>query len=158
MDEAKSFHIEYYKDLFYKSPLGIFTATLKGRYIEVNDAFTSILGYSSSDELLGIQDISTNIYVNPDEREWLIKSLQKEKKVITHETQFKKKNGDILPVRVNFSIIENSDKENFIVGLIEDISVQVDNQIELLREKQTLFTLIESIPDYIYYKDSTGNL
>jgi PAS domain S-box-containing protein len=158
MDEAKSFHIEYYKDLFYKSPLGIFTATLNGRYIEVNDAFTSILGYSSSDELLSVKDISVNIYVNPGERERLIKSLQKEKKVITHETQFKKKNGDILPVRVNFSIIENSDKENFIVGLIEDISKQVDNQIELLREKKTLFTLIENIPDHIYYKDSNGNL
>lgn len=158
MDEVRPLHIEYYKDLFYKSPLGIFTSTVGGQYIEVNETLAHILGYDTSKELLEVKSISSTIFVNTGEREKLIKVLQKEKQVITHETQFRKKNDDILPVRINLSIIPGQDDESLIVGFVEDISDQINNQNELRREKQTLFTLIENIPDYIYYKDISGKI
>ncbi len=158
MSEIEPLHIENYKDLFYKSPLAIFTATLTGKYMEVNEVFTELLEYDDCNEMLLIDDISSSVYETRAERELLLKRLQKEKQVITHETRFKTKNGTFIPVRLNLSIIDGSDGASFIVGLVENISEHVDNQRRLVREKQTLFTLIENIPDYIYYKDGDGNL
>ena len=158
MSDIKPLHIENYKDLFYKSPLGIFTATLKGKYMEVNEAFAELLGYRDCDEMLLIEDISSSIYESRAERESLLKRLQKQKQVITHETRFRKKDNTYVPVRINLSIIDSIEGGSFVVGLVENISEHVENQRGLVREKQTLFTLIENIPDYIYYKDSEGNL
>ncbi|MBN2818889.1 MAG: PAS domain S-box protein [Bacteroidales bacterium] len=151
-------HIENYRDLFLKSPIGIFIATLKGTYIEVNEAFAQLLEYADTDEVLAVSDISKNVYYVKGERERLIKQLQKETGVITHETKFRKKSGEVVPVRINLSLIDTEKGENFIAGLVEDISDHVKSRHDLLVEKQTLFTLIENIPDFIYYKNAKGEL
>ncbi|MBN2484488.1 MAG: PAS domain S-box protein [Bacteroidales bacterium] len=158
MDEGKSLNINNYRDLFYKSPLGIFTATIDGRYIEVNNSFVSLLGYSGRGEMLQLSDISHSVYAVEGEREQLVRLLQKEKQVITRNTHFLKKDHTRLPVRINLSLISQQGGEEYVVGIVEDISSQIRDQKALMREKQTLFTLIENIPDYIYFKDSVGEI
>jgi PAS domain S-box-containing protein len=158
MGEGQILNINNYQELFYKTPLGIFTATIDGRYIEVNNSFVHLLGYSSHNELLKLTDISNEIYAIEGERHQLVKQLQKENTVITRETYFKKKDNTKIPVRINLSIINQNNGEKCVVGIVENITSQVDGQKALEREKQTLFTLIENIPDYIYYKDVTGEI
>jgi PAS domain S-box-containing protein len=158
MSDGQILNIDNYRELFYKSPLGIFTSTMDGRYIEVNDSFVQLLGYSNHKELLKLTDISLEIYAIEGERIKLISHLEKDRTVITRETLFKKKDQSRIPVRINLSLIEQKNGEKYIVGIVENITTQVEGQKALEREKQTLFTLIENIPDYIYYKNAQGEL
>ncbi len=158
MGGIKTLNIENYRDLFYKSPLGVFTSTLKGRYIEVNDTLAHLLGYDNAESLLELLDISNEIYSVKGERENLIKKLLDKNNIVTHETKFKKKDKTLIPVRINLNLIEGEKKEKFVVGLVEDISSQFNSQQAIIHEKQTLVTLIENLPDYIYFKDVQGTI
>lgn len=158
MGSIKSLNIENYRDLFYKSPLGVFTSTLKGRYIEVNDTFAHLLGYDNAENLLELLDISNEIYSIKGEREKLIKRLTNEHSIVTHETKFKKKDKTLIPVRINLNLIVGEKDEKFVVGIVEDISTQFNTQQAIIHEKQTLVTLIENLPDYIYFKDVQGTI
>ncbi len=152
-------NIENYRELFLKSHLGVFTATLEGKYIEVNETLSSILGYNSCNELLTeIKDISNEIFAIRGDRDNIIKQLLKQKQILSHETKFKKKSGDLISVKINYNLIYNKNNETFIVGLVEDITNQIQTKTELLKEKYTLQYLIEKIPDYIYLKDLTGKI
>ncbi len=151
-------NIENYRELFIQSPLGIFTATLDGKYIEINETLSSILGYDSSEDLLsGIKDISSEIFAIKGDRDKIIKQLLEKQEILSHETKFKKKSGNLISVRINYNLIKNQD-ETFVVGLVENITEEVNTKNELLKEKHTLQYLIEKIPDYIYLKDLTGKI
>ncbi len=158
MQEEQSFNTEYYRDLFYHSPLGTFASTLKGRYIEVNDTLAHMLGYGSKQEILDLKDISNEIYAVPGERDKIIQQLKVTKKIYSHETSFKKKDGSLLAVRINYNYITKEKEDSFIVGLAEDISEEVLRKNTIIGEKQTLLTLIEKIPDYIYLKNINGQV
>ena len=157
MSETRTLNIEDYKELFYKSPLGIFTSTIEGCYIEVNEAFPRLLGYNKG-ELLKLKDISTEIFNDKDERARLLERLIVEKKVVTHRTTFKKKNGKLIDIILNLKLIKEDENQSYVIGLVEDISNHVSSKQAILREKQTLLTLIENIPDFIYFKGTDGEL
>ena len=154
----RTLNIHNYKDLFYKSSLGVFTSTIEGRYIETNDAFVHLLGYSDSNELLKLDDISSAIYSIEGERDKLIKELLEKNDIITHETSFNRKDKSQIPVRINLKLIDEENKEKLVIGLVEDISPHMSTQKQILREKQTLASLIENLPDYIYFKSSDGTI
>jgi PAS domain S-box-containing protein len=158
MSSGKSLNIENYYELFNSSPLGIFTASIKGVYIEVNDTLAQMLGYDSNEELLGLMDISTEIYALEGERDMIIKKLQSNKKILSHETSFKRKDGSLLAVKVSYNLIPKEKGKKYVVGLVEDITDQLSRKTEIINEKQTLQTLIEKIPDYIYLKNLEGEI
>jgi PAS domain S-box-containing protein len=158
MQTSQQINIENYRDLLHYSPLGIFTATLKGRYIEVNETLARLLGYDSSQDLLELIDISHEIYATKGEREKIIKQLQAQQQIISHETSFKRKDGSLVAVRITYKLITSNQKEQFVVGLVEDISEQLSRKNAIIDEKQTLLTLIEKIPDYVYLKNKEGEI
>lgn len=158
MSVRKTINIENYRELFHSSPFGVFTSTLKGRYVEVNDTYAHLLGYDSAENLLELLDISQEVYSVKGEREKLLKRLRAENNMLTHETKFIKKDRSLVPVRINLSLIQGERNTIFVVGLVEDISTQFNSQQAIIHEKQTLVTLIENLPDYIYYKDIEGTI
>lgn len=158
MKSMGKLNINNYKELIYNSPLGVFTSTLSGRFVEANDTLVSLLGYNHCDELLEIKNISEDIYIVPEERQELIDRLLSDNTRITHETKLKKKDHSHISVRINLNLILGDDGDKLIVGMIEDISSQINSQKAVVDEKQSLVNLIENLPDYIYFKDSKGDL
>src|SRR5437899_12857803 len=57
-----------YRELFDNIHEGLFFSTPEGRFVEVNDAFVRMLGYSSAEELLQA-DILRDVYAEPGQRE-----------------------------------------------------------------------------------------
>ena len=59
---------EKYRAIFQGAVIGIFQSTPGGRYVNVNPAMATMLGYDSPQELVAnITDISRQVYVDPDE-------------------------------------------------------------------------------------------
>lgn len=66
-----------------------------GTYINVNDGFCAITGYSA-DEVIGKSSLELGIWVRPEDRERLVQGLKENGIVSELETQFRKKDGSVI--------------------------------------------------------------
>ncbi len=157
-NDAMRISFTKYRKLFENAPLGIFRATLEGRYIEVNNTMAKLLGFSSSEDVLeNVTDISTQIYAESGLRKKIIHEILKTGEVSSYETYLKRKDGTTFPVIMNLNLVkENYSDEVFVVGIINDITGKKFMEEELLSERDNLRILIDNIPDYIYLKDKKG--
>jgi PAS domain S-box-containing protein len=151
--------LEKYKAIFDDAPIGIFRATIGGRYVEANNTLARLLGYENATDLIkNIKDIGKQVYIRPKERRKLISQIYREPNIIRYETLFRRKDGLTLPVSLILKLVK--DKQNkplYISGIIEDISIRKKAQENLIDERNHLRKLIDNIPDYIYLKDDKGN-
>src|SRR6266853_1112783 len=55
---------------------GVFMATPDNRLLDFNEAFMRMLGYEDREELMRVENIGETLYVNPDDRDRLMKLLR----------------------------------------------------------------------------------
>jgi PAS domain S-box-containing protein len=85
---------------------GIFQTTFAGRFIKVNPALARIFGYATPEEMINtVNDISTQLYVDPDKRVEFRERLAREKHVIGFEHQAYRKDGTVIWVAINAYIV-----------------------------------------------------
>ncbi len=152
--------LENYRAVFEEAPLGVFSATVEGKYEELNNAFAKMLGYKNAVDVLNkVKDISKEIYIKSDERKKLIELVKSHEGIIQHETHFKKADGSIFPVKISMKAIRNKNGvAKRIVGIVDDITERIRTKDELINERNQLRQLIDNIPDYIYFKNKDGKL
>jgi PAS domain S-box-containing protein len=115
-----------YRSIFENATVGIYrsTADAKGRLLTVNPAFARILGYASPDEMIKeVTDVSTQFYVNPDDRKRLQKLIEDKGVVRDFEARVYRKNGEIIDISENSH--EMRDENNnmlYYEGILEDIT------------------------------------
>ncbi|MCG6959391.1 response regulator [bacterium BMS3Abin03] len=123
----KSFKIELsnkkYRSMFDNSVEGIFQSTADGRFLTINRAFAEILGYNDENELTEV-DIK-KIYVNPDERQELIRKLRKDGYVKDYQVELRKKDGKSVFARLNDRLVKDEKGQQFMEGNIQDITEKV---------------------------------
>lgn len=76
-----------------------------GTFIEVNDAFLALCGYSRQ-EVIGHSSFELNLWVNPEDRERMLESFQSDSPHRGVEIPFRRKNGEIVWGMVSASPIE----------------------------------------------------
>ncbi|MBN2763313.1 MAG: PAS domain S-box protein, partial [Bacteroidales bacterium] len=150
--------IEKFHTFFDDAPLGLFRATLGGKYIEVNNTFARMLGHNDPVELIrAIKDIGSEVYISNSERKKIVRRLIKGKGFLKHETYFRRNDGTIFPVNLFFNLIRGKDNKSlYLSGIVEDITEQKNSEEFLIQERNQLKTLIDSIPDFVYLKDIDG--
>lgn len=113
---------ERYSYIFEHTGLGIFQSTLKGKFISVNKAFAKILGYSSPKELTeSIDNISSQIYLNTEERNSIIETLKVKKILNNYKVKCRRKDGIIIMLKVHYRLLMDSiSKKEYIEGIAED--------------------------------------
>ena len=150
--------IEKYRSLIDNSPLGLFQATIEGQYVEMNSAFSGILGYDDHDDAINsVKDISSQIYADSGEREILIRQLTKSGNIASYKTLFRKKDNSVFPVSLNLRLIcDEKNKPLYITGTVEDISGRKKMEESLLQDMNQLKILIDNIPHMAWLKDDEG--
>ena len=116
---------ERYRAIFNNTPLGIFRTTLDGRFVELNQALASVMGYEDREEALATMDggSATGFYANPQDREDLLAALREKPGGLTMETLFTDKEGKRRSAYLHASL--GYDAEGlpaYIDGVIEDIT------------------------------------
>ena len=120
---------------FKTSPYAItITNPEDGRFIEVNDAFFSIAGYTP-EEALNNSSIGMDLWVEPEDRNHVVKVLLDGGKVVGQEYRFKKKNGKIITGLFSAHLI-NIKNKTYILSSINDITErkQAEEEIKNLNE------------------------
>ncbi|MGF1938548.1 MAG: PAS domain S-box protein [Nostoc sp. ChiQUE02] len=118
---------------FRSSPDPIALITLpNNRYIEVNDSFCRFFGYSRS-QVIDRTDQELNIWVNPEEYNFLTNILQETKAIRNYEIDVCTSTGEIRTTLLSAEMIE-IDGQWYVLGTAKDITErkQAENESRLL--------------------------
>ncbi|OQC47969.1 MAG: Oxygen sensor histidine kinase NreB [Deltaproteobacteria bacterium ADurb.Bin026] len=134
---------EKFRNIFDKSPMGIFQSTIDGKFISVNPALARMLGYGSAQEVISsISDISRQIYANPKQCEEFVKIMRMKPDAARFEGQFIRKDGSVWSGKLTIRII--SDENNIphhLDGFVEDITKQKETEEKLKQAMKRLSML-----------------
>ncbi len=137
-----------YRTLVEQAADGIFMANSQGHYIDVNSAGCRLLGYSRKEILeKGMRDLT---YVDSNQP-LRFEELRQGKTLITQRAMIRK-DGTHVPVEISSKQLPDGNLQ----GIVRDITERKQIETERARERTLLRTLIDSLPDRIYAKDSEG--
>jgi diguanylate cyclase (GGDEF)-like protein/PAS domain S-box-containing protein len=116
--------------LFELSPLGIALTDLRGRYIEFNQAFLRICGYSAHElRDLDYWTLTPQKYESQETAQ--LESITHTGYYGPYEKEYRRKDGSLIPLRLNGMLIAGSDNQRYIWSIVEDISAQKRTEEEM---------------------------
>ena len=123
-----------FKAAFYTSPDSININKLDGEYVEINEGFTRLSGYSNED-VIGKKSLEIEIWAIPEDRARLVKGLKEHGIVENLETMFRTKDGSLIPALMSAQIIRFNN-ESFILSVTREISERKKFEQELILAKE----------------------
>lgn len=144
---------ERFRTVFQTSPDAVCINRLSdGVYIDVNSGFSELSGFTR-DEVLGKSSLEVSIWHNPEDRQSLIFELEEWGHVSNLEVSFVRKDGQVRTGLVSARII-HLNGEPYILSVTRDVEDWKNDQLALQETTSLLNSLIEALPDVIYFRDA----
>ena len=136
---------EKLRGLFELSPLGIALTDMNGRYVEFNKSFERICGYSEEElKALDYWTLTPKKYEAEEARQ--LESLKKVGHYGPYEKEYVRRDGVLVPLRLNGVLVTDRNGEDFIWSIVEDISEQQKAERALRRARDELEERVRSGP------------
>jgi len=122
---------ERYRHLFERNLAGVYRADLNAMFLECNDAFAQIIGFKTSKDVIG--KYARELYDNISHQDFVKKVSENNYKISGNECSIRLKNGRILYLLENASIIEDENgKNSYIEGSMFDITdrKRIESQLQ----------------------------
>jgi PAS domain S-box-containing protein len=122
------------RGLFELAPLGIALTSMDGRYVEFNKAFCDICGYDENElKALDYWALTPKEYADDEDRQ--LRSLAEIGKYGPYEKDYVRKDGSLVPIRLNGMLVKSAAGEPYIWSIVEDISAQRQSQAVLIEAR-----------------------
>src|SRR6266849_5745679 len=145
-----------YRELFDSIQEGLFFATPDGRFLDVNDAMVSMLGYGSREELLRA-DVGPHLYPAHAARERFLRALAERGVLRNYEETLRKKDGAFLHTLQNITAVRDAQGRIAQVrGLMLDVTEQKSFQSQLQRERDFNQKILNTTQSMILVLDTAG--
>jgi PAS domain S-box-containing protein len=132
---------EKYRMLFEQAQEGVFVATPDGELLDCNDAFVTMLGYSSRDELMAL-DMGSVLFSIGEEREAFLKEIEAHNYVRNFEITVRRKDGTVLAVAQScFATRDSTGRIERYQGFVLDITEKKRSEDEMRRRNRELNAL-----------------
>ncbi|HTY36939.1 MAG TPA: PAS domain S-box protein, partial [Bacteroidota bacterium] len=120
-----------------------------GMYIEINDGFTVLTGYTR-DDVQGRTSLDIGIWCDPEKRKTLLRGLMESGEVKNLEAEFRRKDGSVGTGLMSATIIE-LDGEKHILSITRDISdrKRAEEALRLSEERYREFFEQDLTGDFI---------
>jgi len=141
-----------------------------GMYLDVNEGFSRLTGFER-EEVIGRTSLGLNLWVRPEDREYMVREIKRQGFVTNLEAEFRKKDGSLLTGQMSARLVEVEDVA-CIVNIVRDIterkraeeriSASLAEKIVLLKEVhhrvknnlQIISSLLELQSDYMEDEES----
>ncbi len=124
-----------YRTLFEQASFGIVQAAADGSFLTVNQALVQLLGYDTAEQVLAL-DPRTEVYADPKELDTLIPLYQQMGSVSTTEVKWKRKNGDVVTVRLSGRLVDVHDGTAGLLMMAEDVTHQRTLEEQLVQAQK----------------------
>jgi two-component system NtrC family sensor kinase len=132
---------EKYRMLFEQAQEGVFVATPDGELLDCNDAFVTMLGYGSRDELMAL-DMGSVLFSVSEEREAFLKEIEAHNYVRNFEITVHRKDGTPLAVAQScFATRNDSGHIERYQGFVLDVTEKKRSEDEMRRRNRELNAL-----------------
>ena len=153
-EEAKLDSEWRYHRLYDSMMDGVALADLEGNFLETNQAYLDMLGYSA-DEMLGLtyMDITPKECHAAEQRILETQSLMKGHSEL-YEKEVVRKDGTVIPVELRVLLtLDHEDNPAGLWAIVRNISERNQAKIELLQSEERMRTMLESLPTGIILID-----
>jgi two-component system cell cycle sensor histidine kinase/response regulator CckA len=129
-----------YRSLIQSAVYGIYRCSLDGKFLDVNPALVTLLGYESAEEVMAL-DPQTEVFVDPGELGRLMRDFHAGTKVSNLEMRWKRKEGKAITVRLSGRAVQTQDETAQALEIIaEDVSEQrvLENQFRQAQKMEAV--------------------
>ena len=147
-----------YRSIFENAIEGIFQTSEAGHYLAVNPSLAKIYGFASCQELIqSLEDISRQLYVQPERRQEFVRLIESEGLVSQFESQIYRKDGEIIWISETArSVKDEADNLMYYEGTVEDITKRKQAEDSLRKSEAKNRALLNIIPDTIIRLNTQG--
>src|SRR5260221_7268289 len=111
-----------YRSLVQSSVYGIYRSSLEGRFLDVNPALITMLGYASAEQVLML-DPEKDVFALTEEHTRLIEEFRSTGRMDGFEVKWKRKDGSAITVRISGRAVSNSDEPaDVLQAIAEDVT------------------------------------
>ena len=143
---------QYNRMLFDQSIIGLALCRMDGTMIDINPAYSSIIGRSVEETLkLTYWEITPEKYALEEQVQ--LASLEKTGRYGPFEKEYIHVDGHLVPVQLSGQILEKGNKK-FILSSVEDITERKQVEETLRNNEQQLRLITDNIPACVAYVDS----
>jgi two-component system cell cycle sensor histidine kinase/response regulator CckA len=111
-----------YRSLVQSSVYGIYRSSLEGRFLDVNPALITMLGYGSAEEVL-LLDPEKDVFAHCEEHKRLVEEFRNTGRLDGIEVKWKRKDGSTITVRISGRAVTSEDEPaDVLEAIAEDVT------------------------------------
>lgn len=145
---------EKYRAAFMTSPDSININNMDGLYVDINDGFTTLTGYTR-EEVIGKLSSEIHIWAIPEDRVRLVEGLRKNGEVVDLESMFRCKNGSLKTGLMSARIISIKN-EPHILSITRDITKKKEVEEQLKSSEHRFKAIFDQAADGILIGSNQG--
>ncbi len=147
-----------YQALFEQSNDAIFILDMKGQHIAANARAAELMGYTVDELLcLGFRDLVAPGHLSQAEEAY--RRLRDGQTLALYERDFRRKDGTIIPVEINVSLIRDPEGQPVLIqSIVRDITERKLGEQSLRESEEKLRLIVDESPDVILIVDGRTRL
>jgi len=127
---------QQYRSMYQNAVQGMFQSNLSGELLRANPSYARILGYDSIDEVLSLKEGANKFYFSSEDRDRMIRAVQKKGSVVNHELRLKRKDGKPVWILANIRYIGSGEAGPILEGILVDNTKKKTLEKELRRDRK----------------------
>ncbi len=142
-----------YAHIFEHSPVMVYRTDRNNKLLDINKSGLDLLGYSSRDELVGME--ARLIYADPQDRVRFLQKIEKCGFIPEFETSFRRKDGTIIDVQTSTARRTINGSMDGYEGFVIDITARKKAERALIESEEKYRTVAENSLAAIFIHQNT---
>jgi PAS domain S-box-containing protein len=139
-EEALRLSAARYRSLVQSAVYGICRCSPDGRFLDVNPALVSMLGYGGAEQVLAL-DPRREVFASPEEHDRLMHEFGRALRLDSLEVHWKRKDGKLITVRLSGRlVVTQNESDNVVEMFAEDVTERrvLENQFRQAQKMEAI--------------------